>query len=93
VRTAFKRPWPSDAVIIVCASPEDANRSNMSSIQSGKCRDCGDDILVDGKSIDSGMRMNERCGRPVEFLCVDCAVEYDMHTIEKLVDHRKKSGT
>lgn len=35
------KPWPSDAVLIVCALAGQENRAGMDSVHTAECRDCG----------------------------------------------------
>ncbi|HWB13326.1 MAG TPA: hypothetical protein VG826_29140 [Pirellulales bacterium] len=81
-----RRPWPSDATIIVCASLAEARTEFMESVNPGHCRDCGAPLVYDGKT-------ERRClalcpGRPIGLLCIPCAVRYDVRSIEHLEDHR-----
>ena len=89
---AVKPPWPRDAVIIVCATPEEARRDEMESVNPGKCRDCGRAIVYDGYTYRRALRGDVRRGRPIQFLCVTCATRYDSATITHFQDHRGERG-
>lgn len=84
-----KQGWPVDAVMIVCATPGEARREVMESAHPGRCRDCGREVVYDGRTLRRAMEMPERHGRPVLLFCVACAVARDFRTITLLEDHRK----
>jgi hypothetical protein len=84
--TTCRKPWPHDATIIVCASPEEAKRDLMESVNDGQCRDCGTPLVYDGKT---ARRCLALCpARPIGLLCIPCAVTYDVRSIDLLEDHR-----
>lgn len=87
-------PWPADALIIVASRPEEAVLGQMDGVHRGTCRDCGTAVLYSGYSRRRlgayADRMRDR--RPIEFLCVACAVRYDPGTIDVFEDHRPGAG-
>ena len=85
------KTWPSDAVMVVCSAPEEANMANMDSVNPGVCRDCGRAVVYDGYTMRRCLALPERCGRPVKLFCCDCAVRYDVNSIDLLEDHRAKA--
>lgn len=92
-RAAFhpptKPPWPSDAVMIVCAEPAAARREQMDSVHPARCRDCGCELVCDGYTVTRALAMPERRGRPIDFFCLRCAVRHDRSSIDVLEDHRQ----
>ncbi len=84
-----KKPWPSDAVMVVAATPEDAVYSQMSSVEDCNCRDCGKALVADGYTINRASHPDLAHGRPVKFFCMECFDQYDMSTVTHHEDHRK----
>lgn len=82
------KPWPSDALMIVCETPAGANRENMQSVNPVNCRDCLRDLVVDGASLKMADANPLRHGRPVMFFCIPCAVKYDFVSIDSMTDNR-----
>lgn len=67
------KPWPKDAVILVCSAPERADASNMDSAHPASCRDCGTAVVYSGLSMARASLPYFTRGRPVECLCDTCA--------------------
>lgn len=82
------KPWPSDALMIVCETPERANRANMRTVEPAQCRDCKCDLSVDGASIELAMENPHRGDRRIEYFCIACAIGYDINSIDYLTDNR-----
>jgi uncharacterized protein YlaI len=88
-----KKPWPSDAVMIVCAIPEKANKAAMDSVNQGTCRECLCDVLYDGFSFDRASRIADLHNRPVRFFCEECHKKFDIMQCDLVEDHtRHKDG-
>jgi hypothetical protein len=82
------KPWPSDAVMIVAASPAVANVLVMHSPQDGQCRDCGAAVLYCSRSMSRAREVAARTGgRPVRFFCIDCAKLHDVSQCNRLINH------
>lgn len=79
-----KKPWPADAVMIVCSIAGTENGVNMESVNLGICRDCKKQVAYDGHTMSTA----EGYGRPVQFFCVECAVTYDRGSITDFIDER-----
>jgi hypothetical protein len=82
------KTWPCDAVILVCATPSEARIELMGAAIFGHCRDCGRGILCSERSHGLAMASPLRYDRPIDFLCVECCVQYDIRTMDRLIDHR-----
>ena len=75
--------WPRDAAIIVCSTPDKAMPERMESVNQGKCRDCGCDIVYDGYTYRRTDRPEITCGRPIEFLCLEtCFPKYNYDQVD-----------
>lgn len=76
-------PWPHDAVMLVCAAPDEARRDMMESANPARCRHCGCDVLYDSRSYRKVQELERKIRpiggneRPVDFFCLDCYVLYD----------------
>jgi hypothetical protein len=88
VAMAKRRVWPSDAVIVVCATPKAAITAKMESVNPVKCRECGIDLVADGKTIRHAQEHPQRMGRPVAYLCIGCSTKYDVNSVDHLIDDR-----
>ena len=86
------KPWPADAVMIVCELPHRACRSNMSTIEPAECRDCGAALVVDGASVAAATANPLRQDRPIDFFCIECAIGYDLNSIDHLTDMRESGS-
>ena len=84
----MKKPWPSDAVMIVSADKGTEKREFMESAVPVKCRVCDKDLMACSYSIREGEKMAQRLNRPVMFFCVKCATDHDVNSITLLADHR-----
>jgi hypothetical protein len=81
-------PWPADAIMLICASPDRADRTAMESVNPGQCRNCGADIVYDGRSLRRALEISARSGdRPVKFFCESCADKHDLNQCNRVVDH------
>ena len=89
------KPWPKDCITIVCATPQEANRSKMESVNPGQCRDCGTAIVYDGRTMRRALeieryiarRHNLPFTRPIKFFCLECYSDYEVQQCDLLVDH------
>jgi hypothetical protein len=86
------KSWPADAVMIVSANRGEEVRENMEAVAQAVCRDCGQELAADTRTIRTAMESPLRNGRPVLFFCVPCAVTYDFGTISHFADHRHHPG-
>lgn len=86
--TDEKRTWPGDAVIIVCATPDEAEHADGEAVHMGICRDCRCLIAYRQRTLRRVLAMPERHGRPVEFFCIACAVQHDFGSLDVVQDHR-----
>ena len=86
--STVKKPWPGDAIMIVCPFPATANRAAMESANPGECRECGRNILYDSFSLRRALALPNRRGRPVKFFCAPCALKHDFGSITYFEDHR-----
>lgn len=89
-----KKPWPSDAVVIVA---ETRARVRLDLIQGEpipcSCLECGAALTGDTHTRDRAMALQSRTGRPVKYLCVHCATQvYDMGTVTQWYDDRNREG-
>lgn len=83
-----KKPWPADAVMIVACRRGMENRAAMQGCLDATCRDCNTDLVADTRTFRAAMTMPERKDRPVMFFCVECAIQYDINSLDTLVDQR-----
>jgi|GEM_PF-3583671 len=84
-------PWPDDAVIIVAANAGEEIRERMQGIHPCACRRCGQALHADTFALQFANGLPSRLGRPVQFFCVDCAVQHDRTMIDDLHDHRHRT--
>jgi hypothetical protein len=89
-QSASLKPWPKEAVIIVCPFPETANVVGMESVNPGFCRDCRRPVVYDGYTMRRCQAMDPAilCGRPAELLCLECFPSYDFRQVTYFEDHR-----
>lgn len=83
-----QKPWPTDAIMLVCSTPETATREHMDSVNDGTCRDCGQAIVYSGRSMRFCLETPGRGDRPVRFFCIDCATQHRFEDITHFEDHR-----
>jgi len=83
-----KKPWPSDAVMVVAATPEAALREQMDSVHPCACRDCGKALVADGFTLRRARIPQIACGRPTKFFCIECFGNYDFFQVNHVEDHR-----
>jgi hypothetical protein len=83
-----KKPWPSDAVMIVSADARTEKLQFMESTVPRNCRVCDKKLMACTFSIRRGEAIGRRTGRPVKFFCVACAVQHDIDSLDILEDHR-----
>jgi hypothetical protein len=76
-----QKPWPADAIMIVAANAFEENRANMESVVPAKCRDCGQALHADSKSIRFAEQMPVRRGRPILFFCIECHLNYSLDAV------------
>jgi hypothetical protein len=88
------RPWPSNCVQIVAATPERVNvRGIRGKIVDHVCAECQCRLAVDSFTIQTNWDMPERQRRPLRFICVQCCVSrYDRNSISLLIDQRNSTG-
>lgn len=82
------KPWPADALMIVCSPASEANVANMESVHPCECRDCGAALVYDGWTMKRMKRQFVNDPRQIKFFCIPCAVTYDRHSITHFEDHR-----
>jgi hypothetical protein len=81
-------PWPGDSIMMVCSSPQNANRAAMESVNQGWCRVCTAEIVYDGRSMRRALEIAAKTGgRPVQFFCEECAKHHDLFQCNRLIDH------
>ncbi len=73
-----RRKWPTDAVMIVCATPNAAARDRMESVHRCRCRDCGRDLVVDGATLRRAEQDDSTRGRPIKYFCRECLLNYEL---------------
>jgi len=78
------KPWPRDVVVIACEWPSWADRQAMDWPLRMECRDCGRNVLVDLRSIQTAWDHPQRFGRWLALLCPRCAGEYDSREVKHL---------
>ncbi len=76
----MKKPWPSEAVIIVAARAGDEKPDQMDGPFVANCRDCYGDLIADIHTVHKAEHLPTRHGRPIEFLCVHCCLAYERPT-------------
>lgn len=86
------KQWPSDAVIIVAANRGDEKREAMESVVQAVCRECGELLAADSRTVRTAMNSPLRLGRPVEFFCIPCCVQHDPTSPTHFADHRFHPG-
>ena len=71
--------WPTDAVMIVAATPDVANlpAEHRDKARLGSCRDCGRAVVYCIDTLESASKLK----RPVKYFCQDCFLKYDVRTI------------
>jgi hypothetical protein len=84
------KPWPTDAVMIVAATPEQAKIiPGFPLIDQIACRDCMTSLIGSRRTYDAACREAKRQGIHVQYFCFECAAKYDAST-HRPVDHRKR---
>lgn len=76
------KPWPTDAVIVVAAIAGQEIREHMEGVLVRNCSDCGQVLHADTRTARAAEELPSRHNRPIEYLCVECAVTYDVRGIE-----------
>lgn len=87
-QTTCRLPWPSDVIVIVAARAGREIREQMEGVVDATCRHCGGDLRADTRTLRRASELPERRGRPIEFFCIDCAVQHQRSEIDLLVDQR-----
>lgn len=82
------KTWPSDAVIIICAKPNEFQYDHVQEHRSGTCRDCGVKVIYSVQTFESAEASVYRNGRSVDLLCIACSITYDFKSIDHLQDDR-----
>ncbi len=83
------KPWPTDAVVIVCARPDEFLPEQIRGRPiDGRCADCGQTIKADSWTIDRAVALPQRCERPLRFMCIECFALYDFGQVTYSEDHR-----
>lgn len=86
-----KRPWPSEALIIVASNRGKEIRANMESVVHVNCRDCQNELAADSHTIRRAEELPIRYGRPIEYLCLACASQnYEMP--DTIIDDRRREN-
>ncbi len=92
--STHKKPWPRDAIMITCATPELAKREQMESVNDCQCRECGKALVCDGRTYRRGMEIEaglaesaKREPRPIMYFCVECCCDHQ-NALDIMVDHR-----
>lgn len=75
-----KKPWPSDALMIVASLAGTEIRSQMEGVHPAHCRDCGHLVHADTFSVRRAETHPLRFGRPVKFFCLPCHTRYEVPT-------------
>lgn len=83
----MKKPWPSDAVMIVASIKGTEIRDRMEGVCSATCRDCGAELACDTYTQRVAEGLTSRRGRPVRHFCPPCAITYRIEDIQELHDH------
>src|ERR1019366_10331891 len=81
------KPWPGDAIMIVCETFGRETRDNMESVVEVECRDCHQKLGADSKTIRLAEETPVRRGRPIKFFCVPCCMTYDPSSVTHYADH------
>ena len=87
--TAEEKTWPSDAVMIVCATPEETTIPAGAPRGAAICRTCGEMVVFAPETLLAASKHPDRFRRPIDFFCVNCAILHNPETIESLVDMRR----
>lgn len=70
------KEWPRDAVIVVCSSKGKERRERMTQPVERTCRDCGKALVADLLTLAAAEKLPSRHNRPIDFLCIDCALKH-----------------
>lgn len=82
------KPWPADSVVIVAANRGEEQREFMESAIPVVCRDCGDALYADSRTIRTAAELPSRRERPITYLCISCCTAYDSSSLTEIHDHR-----
>lgn len=74
-------PWPADAIILVSPTPDEVVYDARFPTELHSCRDCVTAVMPRTDSIRRCEADPGRRGRPVRFLCIRCAVQYDPRSV------------
>ena len=84
------KDWPADAIVIVCALPQEFRHDLIGGDpQARVCSDCEAIVLADSWTIRRAEAIPIRRGRPLRFLCLQCAAGYDYDQVQYSERHRK----
>lgn len=72
-----KKPWPTDAVMIVASKAGMENRSQMEGTYVCNCRECSQVLHADTATVRLAENHKLRRNRPVMFFCLNCASDHD----------------
>lgn len=86
--TAPTKPWPIDAVIIIASRRGTEVRARMTDPAVEECRDCGVEVVVDTPSVSAAAAYPQRNGRPIAYLCIECAVTYNRGSVDHVIGLR-----
>ena len=89
-----KKPWPTDCIVVVAASPATFKPAQIrGQVIDKKCRDCGARLCVDSQTIDEMMDHPLRQRRPVNYIGIDCCfANYDTHGVHMTRAGQKREG-
>lgn len=78
VNMSDKKPWPSDAVMIIASRSGEEIRETMKGPYRCRCRDCDLDLVADTFTVSYAEKHPLRQGRPIKFFCMKCYLNYEM---------------
>jgi hypothetical protein len=84
-RTKLKR-WPADCVQIIAATKAEARVPAGEGIRVEHCADCGAELAASQETFFAAIGDPDRAGRPLRYVCLDCATQYDARSMQKLCD-------
>jgi hypothetical protein len=79
-----RKPWPTDAAMIVASVPDEATYIDGQNPRCGRCRGCDAKVLYSDFTV-AQARSAMPC-KPVMFFCIECAIQHDLPPV--LVDLR-----
>lgn len=82
------KQWPNDAIMVVAANEGTEIVENMEGRVACVCRDCGQELMADTRTVRLAAEHYTALRRPIRFFCVACHAKYDLHSIDVMEDHR-----